>query len=77
METSTVQETRALSREDFLSLELMKQKKLTALANAEKALAQNEAAELAYANIVLHITIKYNLTSSDKILENGSIVKSE
>jgi len=60
---------------DRLLLEISKQKRLTALANAEKALAQNEAAELAYKYVVLQLYVKYSLTSEDALNEDGSIIK--
>ena len=45
-------------------------------------MAEGEAAELAYKNIVLQLFMKYKLTSSDSISEDGTInrgalVKSE
>jgi hypothetical protein len=65
-----------LSGEDKHALDLVKMKKALALANAEKALAQNEAAELYYNNLVLQLTFKYSLKEKDSITEQGEIVRS-
>ena len=56
-------------------LDMAKMKRSLALANAEKALAQNEAAELGLNNIVLQLTMKYNLTEKDTINEQGEILR--
>lgn len=60
---------------DRLNLALSKSKRETALAEAKTALANNENAELAYKYIVLQIYMKYGLTPSDAINENGEIVR--
>lgn len=60
---------------DRMALELAKQRRQTALAEAKTALAQNENAELAYKYVVLQIYMKYGLTDADAISENGDIVK--
>lgn len=60
---------------DRMSLELAKSNKRTALANAEKAIAQNENAELAYKYIVLQLYMKYGLTEADAINEQGEILR--
>ena len=60
---------------DRMALELAKQRRQTALAEAKTALAQNENAELAYKYVVLQIYMKYGLTDADAISENGEIVK--
>jgi hypothetical protein len=60
---------------DRLVLESAKNRKQLALAQAEKALAQNESAELAYKYIVLQLYMKYNLTEADAIDESGKILR--
>jgi hypothetical protein len=64
-----------LNELDRMALELAKQKKLTALAQAEKALAVNENAELSYRYVVLQIYMKYGLTQADTITEEGVITR--
>jgi hypothetical protein len=64
-----------LEEVDRLALELAKQKRLTALAQAEKALATNENAELAYKYVVLQLYMKYKLDVSDALSENGEILR--
>jgi hypothetical protein len=60
---------------DRLALELAKQRRQTALAEAKTALAQNENAELSYKYVVLQLYMKYGLTDADAISESGEIVK--
>jgi hypothetical protein len=60
---------------DRMALELAKANRKTALAQAEKALAQNETAELAYKYVVLQLYMKYGLTESDAISEAGEILR--
>ena len=64
-----------LQEVDRLALELAKQRRLTALAEAKTALAQNENAELSYKYVILQLYMKYGLTSADAINENGDIIK--
>jgi len=64
-----------IAEEDRLALELAKANKKAALAQAEKAMAQNETAELAYKYVVLQIYMKYGLTESDAFTESGEIIK--
>lgn len=64
-----------LQEVDRLALELSKANRKIALVQAEKALAQNETAELAYKYVVLQIYMKYGLTETDAITENGEILK--
>src|SRR6185436_5942052 len=64
-----------LQEVDRLVLEVAKANKKTALAYAEKALAQNETAELAYKYVVIQLYMKYNLTEADAINEFGEIIK--
>lgn len=60
---------------DKMILDLAKSKRQTALALAEKALAQNETAEISYKYIILQIYMKYGLTEADAINENGEIMR--
>jgi hypothetical protein len=60
---------------DRMALELARQQRATALAEARTALAQNEKAELAYKYVVLQLYMKYGLTDADAISETGDIVK--
>lgn len=64
-----------LSDMDKMSLELARSRRQLALAQAEKALAQNETADIAYKYIVLQLYMKYGLTEVDAINENGDILK--
>ena len=74
VETQAVQNEK-LSDADKLVLELAKQRKLTALAEAKLAMAQNDNAELVYKHVVLQLYMKYKLDSNDAISENGDIVR--
>lgn len=68
--------TEKLEEVDRLALELSKANRKTALAQAEKALAQNETAELAYKYVVLQLYMKYGLTQADTINEaTGEITR--
>jgi hypothetical protein len=60
---------------DRMALELARQQRLTALADARAAIAQNEKAELSYKYVVLQLYMKYGLTDADAISETGEIVK--
>ena len=60
---------------DRMALELARQQRATALAEARTALAQNEKAELAYKYVVLQLYMKYGLTDADAISETGEIVR--
>jgi hypothetical protein len=74
-EVSNQLQTERLQEVDRMALELAKANRKTALANAEKALAQNETAELAYKYVVLQICMKYGLTDADLLNEDGSFVR--
>jgi regulator of replication initiation timing len=65
----------SLQEADKLALELAKMNKRLAAVNAEKALAQNETADLHYKYVVLQIYMKYGLTPNDSIDENGNILR--
>lgn len=60
---------------DRMSLELAKQQRLVANAEAKTALANTEKAELAYKYVVLQVYMKYGLTPADAIKENGEIIR--
>jgi len=60
---------------DKMALELAKSRRQVALAQAEKSLAQNETAEIAYKYIVLQLYMKYGLSESDAIDDNGKILR--
>ena len=60
---------------DKMSLELAKSRRQTALAQAEKALAQNETAEISYQYVVLQVYNKYSLNFNDIINEKYEIVR--
>lgn len=72
----SVQPQEKLAQVDFLSLELVKTHRKIALANAEKALAQNESTEMAYRYVLLQICYKYGLNLDvDKLSETGEITR--
>lgn len=60
---------------DRLTLELAKLNRKIALAQAEKALAQNETSEISYKYVVLKLYMKYGLTEEDAITESGEIIR--
>lgn len=60
---------------DKMALDLAKERRQTALAEAKTALAKNENAELAFKYVVLQLYMKYGLTDADAISENGEIIK--
>lgn len=60
---------------DKMALDLAKERRQTALAEAKTALAKNENAELAFKYVVLQLYMKYGLTDQDAISETGEIVK--
>ena len=64
-----------LSAEDKHHLDMSKVKRQLALAQAEKALAQNEAAETSFKYLVLQLYCKYGLTEADAIDDNGNIFR--
>jgi hypothetical protein len=67
--------TPSIQEADKLALELAKMNKRLAAVNAEKALAQNETADLHYKYVVLQIYMKYGLTPNDSIDESGNILR--
>ena len=64
-----------LQNEDFLHLQLAQQKKLTAVAEAKTALANNEKVELEYKVLVQAIFNKYGMTAADGLSETGEIMR--
>lgn len=60
---------------DKLALDLAKEQRKTALAEAKTALANNEKAELSFKYVVLQLYMKYGLTDRDAISEQGEIIK--
>lgn len=70
-----VEQSEFLTEQEKYALDLCKMKRALALANAEKALAQNEVAELTLNNLVLQLKFKYSLAGTDKITEHGEIVR--
>jgi len=60
---------------DKMALDLAKERRLTALAEAKTAIAKSENAELSFKYVVLQLYMKYGLTSNDAISEEGAIIK--
>ena len=60
---------------DQMALELAKSRRQVALAQAEKAIAQQETAEIGYRYVVLQLYMKYGLTEADAIDEKGTILR--
>jgi len=56
-------------------VEVAKANKRLALAQAEKALAQNETADVSYKYMILQLYMKYGLTAQDAIDESGNIIR--
>ncbi len=63
-----------ISEEDRLALELAKANRKVALANAEKALAQNESSEMSYRYVVLQIFMKYGMNPNADLLKEDGVV---
>jgi hypothetical protein len=79
-EETTALETSApakefLANQDKHLLDMVKMRMSLALANAEKALAQNETVKVSYDNLILQLSFKYNLKEKDLITEQGEIVR--
>jgi hypothetical protein len=63
-----------ISNLDKMALELAIMNRKVSLAQAEKALAQNEASELSYKYMLLQMYMKYGLnTETDALDEKGNI----
>lgn len=67
----------ALSPEDKAALDMAKLNRKLAVANAEKALAENQVAELTFKNLVLQLYMKYGLSEVDGIDEQGNLLRSK
>lgn len=74
-EESVGAEKQSISEIDKMTLELAKSRRQLALTQVEKAVAQQEAAEIGYRYIVLQIYMKYGLTEADVIDEKGAILR--
>lgn len=68
-------QSEVLSSEDKHVLEMAKMNRKLALASAEKALAENNSAELSYKYVVLQLYMKYGLSEADAIDEQGNILR--
>jgi hypothetical protein len=64
-----------LQEQDRMTLELAKMNKKMMTLAAEKAIAQNETADLQYKYVVLQLYVRYGLTANDGIDENGNIIR--
>ncbi len=64
-----------ISEADRMTLELSKANRKTALAQAEKAIAENQLAEMNYKYIILQIYMKYGLNETDALSEDGKILR--
>lgn len=65
-----------LLQQDFSALEIAKLNRKVALKEAEKALAQNESAEMAFKYIILQLYMKYKLdVAADAISDDGKIMR--
>jgi hypothetical protein len=60
---------------DRMALELAKSRRETVLAQSKEALAKSETAELTYKYVILQIYLKYHLSTTDAISENGDIIR--
>jgi len=69
-----MEEKKFISEEDRLKIELAKAKKQNAILNAQKAIAQNETADIAFKYTVLQVYMKYGLSSDDSIDDNTGMI---
>ena len=56
-------------------LDLLKSKRELAVAKANAAVSQSEAAELNYSNLVLRLALKYQLREGDILNDDGTLVR--
>jgi hypothetical protein len=63
-----------LSETDKLTLDLAKERRATALAEAKSAVSKGETADLTYKYVVLQLYLKYHLSEQDALNENGDIL---
>lgn len=75
MESKMQDHVEKLQEQDRMTLELAKMNKKMATLAAEKAIAQNETAEMQYKYVVLQLYMRYGLTAQDGIDENGNIIR--
>lgn len=65
-----------LTQNDFATLEIAKLNRKVALKEAEKALAQNESADMAFKYVILQLYMKYKLdVAGDAISDDGKIIR--
>lgn len=62
-----------VSDADLLSLERANLKRQVAQANAQKAIAESETAEMTYKTVVMQIFMKYKMNESDTMTQEGVI----
>lgn len=75
-DTAPVAPQEALSEHDKMVLEVAKMNRKLALANAEKALAQNNEAESTYKYLLLQLYMKYGMnTETDALDEQSNILR--
>ena len=67
-------ESTKISEVDRLNLELSKAQKKIVTMQAEKAIVQNELADMIYRYNVLKLYMKYKLSEDDAIDESGTII---
>lgn len=65
----------SLSAEDVNALNSSIMNRKISLVQAEKALAQNELAEMTYKYFIVQLYLKYGLKPTDNITESGLIVR--
>ncbi len=65
----------SLSVEDKHHLEVAKVRRQLVLSQAEKALAQNEAADVSFKYLILQLHVKYHITDVDGLDDNGNIFR--
>ena len=73
-ETAASTTPQKISELDRMVLEVARSNKRATQARAEKALAENQTAELSYRYAILQLYMKYGLTPADAISEDGSIL---
>ncbi len=74
-EVPATPEQETLSNEDKHHLDMARLRRQLVLSQAEKALAQNEAAEASFKYLVLQLYVKYGLTDTDALDDNGNIFR--
>lgn len=64
----------SISEFDKMNLELAKMNRKVALANAEKALSQNDLADVSYKYVMLQLYMKYGLSTDKDIMDENGII---